>query len=84
MGGPLFGETLRCLAQDGRCVAIASVEPEVKFNLIDFYHRQAHLIGVDTVKFSFQESADVLREILPAVERGVLTPPAVETLAFGL
>jgi NADPH:quinone reductase-like Zn-dependent oxidoreductase len=82
VGGPLFEETLRSLAPGGRCVVIASVEPEVKFDLIDFYHRQAHLIGVDTLKLSFQESAEVLREILPAVARGILTPPPVETVVL--
>jgi NADPH:quinone reductase len=40
VGGPLFETCLRCLANRGRHVAIASTgDGRVGFNLVDFYHR---------------------------------------------
>jgi hypothetical protein len=50
--------------------------------LVDFYHREARLIGVDTLKLSFSESAGVLREIVPLVNAGVLTPPELDSIAI--
>ena len=37
---------------------------------------------VDTLKLSFSESADVLREIVPLVNGDVLTPPELDTIAI--
>jgi NADPH2:quinone reductase len=82
VAGPLFEPLNQCLNLWGRHVVIASLTPTVSFNLIDFYHRQAKLIGLDTVKFTFEESAGVLREILPLVKQGVLTPPKLSTLSL--
>src|SRR5205085_5124486 len=75
VGGSSFELVNQCLAHHGRHIVIASIEPRVSFNLVDFYHREARLIGVDTLKLSFSESAKVLREIVPLVNAGVLTPP---------
>ncbi|HET9419478.1 MAG TPA: zinc-binding alcohol dehydrogenase family protein, partial [Chthoniobacterales bacterium] len=82
VGGSSFESVNQCLAHRGRHVVIASIEPRVSFNLLDFYHREARLIGVDTLKLSFSESAAVLREIVPLVNAGVLTPPQLETIAI--
>jgi NADPH:quinone reductase-like Zn-dependent oxidoreductase len=82
IGGSFFELVNQCLAHRGRHVVIASIEPRVSFNLIDFYHREARLIGVDTLKLSFSESAEVLREIVPLVKTGVLTPPELDTIAI--
>ena len=54
VGGPLFQPCLESLAQRGRQMAIASaVSPEVTFNLVNFYHKEALLIGLDTLALSF-------------------------------
>jgi NADPH2:quinone reductase len=82
VGGSSFESVNQCLAHRGRHVVIASIEPRVSFNLIDFYHREARLIGVDTLKFSFSESAGVLQEIVPLVNAGVLTPPGLDSIAI--
>jgi NADPH:quinone reductase-like Zn-dependent oxidoreductase len=51
VGGPLFEPCLKSLARRGRQVAISSGHaPVVSFNLVDFYHRQSHLVGVDSLK----------------------------------
>ncbi len=82
VGGSSFESVNQCLAYRGRHVVIASIEPRVSFNLVEFYHREARLIGVDTLKLSFSESAQVLREIVPLVETGVLTPPKLDSIAI--
>lgn len=82
VGGPLFEPCLKCLSNHGRQVNISSVEPIVSFNLIDFYHKQAHLIGVDTFKLSFTECADILRCLLPGIEKGLFIPQAIEQVSL--
>ncbi len=82
VGGSSFESVNQCLAHRGRHVVIASIEPRVSFNLLDFYHHEARLIGVDTLKLSFSETADVLREIVPLVNAGVLTPPELDSIAI--
>jgi NADPH:quinone reductase len=79
VGGPLFEPCLRCLAHGGRQVAIASTgDGQVSFNLRDFYHREARLFGADSLALSFEESADILRALLPGFESGCFPPPDVE------
>lgn len=80
VGGPTVEPANQCLAHRGRHIVIASIEPRVTFNLVDFYHREARLIGVDTLKLSFAESRAILDEILPLVRSGVLTPPDLESV----
>jgi NADPH2:quinone reductase len=82
VGGPSFESINQCLAHRGRHVVIASIEPRVSFSLVDFYHREARLIGVDTLKLSFSESAAVLQEIVPLMNAGVLTPPELDTITI--
>ena len=38
------------------------------FNLVDFYHNQSHLIGVDAIQLSFEDSGQILRSLLPYFE----------------
>ena len=53
-GGALFEPCLKSLAYRGRHVAIASnPERKVTFDLIDFYHNESSLTGVDSIKISF-------------------------------
>ena len=82
VGGSSFESVNQCLAHRGRHVVIASIQARVSFSLVDFYHREARLVGVDTLKLSFSESAGVLREIVPLVNAGVLTPPELDSIAI--
>jgi NADPH2:quinone reductase len=83
VGGPLFQPCLESLAQRGRQIAIASAgNPQVTFNLVDFYHKEARLIGVDTLKLSFSESAEILKALLPGFKAGVFSLPSVETVSL--
>lgn len=83
VGGPLFEPCLESLAQRGRQIAIASAgDPRVTFNLVDFYHKEACLIGVDTLKLSFEEAAEILQALLPGFKEGIFSPPPVETVSL--
>jgi NADPH2:quinone reductase len=80
VGGVMFEQCLAALAWRGRQVAISSSpEPRVSFNLVNFYHHESRLLGVDSLKLSFEETAEILRKITPGIEAGTFPPPAVET-----
>jgi hypothetical protein len=54
-------------------VAIASAgNPQVTFNLVDCYHIEACLMGVDTLKRSFGGSANILMVLLPGFKERVV------------
>jgi NADPH2:quinone reductase len=75
VGSSLFEPCLQCLGFGGRQVTIASSpDPKVTFNLVDFYHNQSHLIGVDSIQLSFEDSGRILRSLLPYFESGVFRP----------
>jgi len=80
IGGALFEQCLLALARRGRQLVIASSpEPRVNFNLVDFYHNESCLLGVDSLKFDFEETAEILRSLTPIIESGELPLPKVET-----
>lgn len=83
VGGPLFEKCLAALAWRGRQVAIASgPEPRVSFNLVDFYHNESRLFGVDSLKFGFAEAAEILGELTPGFESGEFPPPDIQTFSL--
>lgn len=80
VGGPLFEPALLSVRQGGRNIVIASSgEPRVSFNLMDFYHNQTHLIGVDSMKFRAPQIAGIMSELKPRFEAGDFTPNEVKT-----
>jgi NADPH:quinone reductase len=79
LGGPIFEQCLQSLASRGRQVAIASSDPRVTFNLIDFYHNQSQLLGVDSLKISFDEAAEIFHSLSPGLQSGEFPLPKVET-----
>jgi len=83
VGGPLFEPCLESLAHRGRQIAIASAgDGRVTFNLVDFYHKEARLLGLDTLKLSFAEAAEILKGLLPGFKEGVISPPPVEAISL--
>jgi len=76
VGGPVFEVALNSLGLGGRQVAIASAGVRrVSFDLIDFFHKQLTLIGVDTLPLDSIACGDILEGLRPAFEEGSLTPP---------
>lgn len=47
-------------------------------NLVGFYHKEARLIGLDTLELSFVESAEILKALVPDFKAGIFSPPAVD------
>jgi len=83
VGGSMFEPCLKSLALRGRHVAIASnPDPRVSFNLVDFYHRELRLFGVDSLKISFEQAAEIFRWLTPGIEDGTFQPPATRTVSF--
>ena len=83
VGGAMFEPCLRSLALRGRHIAIASnPDPRVSFNLVDFYHRESRLIGVDSIKLTFEEAAGILRGLTPGIEDGTFPPPVTKSCNF--
>lgn len=83
VGGPLFEACLESLAPRGRQIAIASAgNPRVTFNLVNFYHKEACLLGVDTLKLSPGEAAEILQALLPGFKEGIFSPPPVEAVSL--
>jgi NADPH:quinone reductase len=83
IGGAMFEPCLKSLASRGRHIAIASnPDPRVSFNLVDFYHRELRLFGVDSLKISFEESASILRGLTPGIEDESFPPPALKCRSF--
>jgi NADPH:quinone reductase-like Zn-dependent oxidoreductase len=81
VGGSMFEKCLAALTWRGRQVAISSSpEPRVGFNLVHFYHNESRLFGVDSLKVSFTEAGDTLRELLPGFESGEFPPPEAESV----
>ena len=80
VGGQMFEQCLAALAWRGRQIAISSSpDPRVSFNLVDFYHNESRLLGVDSLKLSFQETGEILRRLTTGFETGDFPPPEVET-----
>jgi len=83
VGGTMFEKCLDAVAWRGRQVAISSSpDPRVSFNLVDFYHNESRLFGVDSLKLSFEETAEILRRLIPGIETGKFLPPSVETFSL--
>jgi NADPH2:quinone reductase len=81
VGGELFEPCLRSLSAEGRQVAIASSgNSKVYFDLTEFYHKQIQLIGVDTLKLSNEQAANILKAILPGIKAGKFLPNKIDEI----
>jgi NADPH:quinone reductase len=71
VGGSMFPSALKSLALRGRLVEIAATgQREVNFDLVDFYHNESQLFGVDTLKRDLTASAEVLDALTPGFVAG--------------
>lgn len=83
VGGPMFEKCLAALALRGRQVSINSgLQPRVSFNLVDFYHNESRLLGVDSLKLGLEETAGILRQLTPGIESGIFPAPRAETFSL--
>jgi NADPH:quinone reductase-like Zn-dependent oxidoreductase len=83
VGGSMFEPCLKSLRRGGRQVEISSAgDRRVSFDLIDFYHQELTLHGVDSLKWDLASSADILDRLKPGFDSGALTPPAVQSYSL--
>jgi NADPH:quinone reductase-like Zn-dependent oxidoreductase len=79
VGGPLFEPALKALAAGGRQLVIASAGGRrVNFDLIDFYHNESRLLGVDTRARDAIASASLLEALVPLFEQGTFHAPQID------
>ena len=79
----MFEKCLAALALRGRQVSISSgLQPRVSFNLVDFYHNESRLLGVDSLKLGLEETAEILRQLTPGIESGIFPAPRTETFSL--
>jgi len=65
-GGPTFEHGLKLLARRGRQIEITSPsERRASFDLVDFYHNESRLIGLDTLKRDLVASSQILAKLAP-------------------
>ena len=80
VGGPMFEPSLKSLRRGGRQIAISSTnDRQVTFDLVDFYHNESRLIGLDTLKLTGPEIAEIMNHLAAGFESGDLEPPPVTT-----
>ncbi len=71
VGGVMFRPALASLALRGRLIEISSTgSREVSFDLVDFYHNESRLFGVDTLKRDLVASAKILDALTDGFEAG--------------
>jgi NADPH:quinone reductase len=85
VGGVMFRNAVASLAYSGRLVEIASTgQREVSFDLIDFYHNESRLFGIDTLRHDVTASANILDALTPGFAAGDYeAAPIAETFGLG-
>jgi NADPH:quinone reductase len=79
VGGPMFEPALKALGHRGRQIEIASAgDRRVSFDLIDFYHNESQLFGIDTRKRDAIASAEVLEALQPFFDSPAFQAPLID------
>jgi NADPH:quinone reductase-like Zn-dependent oxidoreductase len=83
VGGALFEPAMQALAFGGRQVVISSPgNPNVSFNLVDFYYNFSQLFGVDIYGLTPQQIGEIADQLQAGFNTGALKPPALEIVPF--
>lgn len=77
-GGTMFEIGLKLLAHRGRQIEITSPpDRRVSFDLVDFYHNESCLLGVDSLKRDLIASARILEKLTDGFVSGAYDPPVI-------
>jgi NADPH:quinone reductase-like Zn-dependent oxidoreductase len=77
-GGPMFERGLGLLAHRGSQVEITSpTERRVSLDLVDFYHNESQLFGVDTLQRDLTSAARILDKLRQGFEEGSYHPHVI-------
>ncbi|ANB77245.1 alcohol dehydrogenase [Paraburkholderia phytofirmans OLGA172] len=78
VGGVVFETALSLVKRRGRVLEISGTgKRRVEFDLIDFYHNETQLLGVDSAKLGVAESAPLMAALVEGFESGKLQGPAI-------
>jgi NADPH:quinone reductase-like Zn-dependent oxidoreductase len=78
VGGVAFETALSLAQRRGRVLEISGTgKRRVEFDLIDFYHNETQLLGVDSAKLGVAESAPLMTALVEGFESGKLQGPAI-------
>ena len=78
VGGVAFETALGLVKRRGRVVEISATgKRRVEFDMIDFYHNETQLLGVDSAKLGVAESARLMTALVEGFESGAFQPPAI-------
>ena len=72
VGSPYFETALATLAIGGTQVLISTIERNVSFDILAFYRRNLQMLGVDSLKLTVTQCAEVLNQLLPGFDDGSL------------
>ena len=72
VGSPYFDTALATLAIGGTQVLISTIERNVSFDILAFYRRNLQMLGVDSLKLTVTQCAEVLNHLLPGFDDGSL------------
>jgi NADPH2:quinone reductase len=80
-GGSMFEIGLTLLANRGRQVEITSpTERRANFDLVDFYHNESRLFGLDTLKRDLVASARILEKLAEGFATGAYQPHTIDQI----
>ena len=78
VGGPMIETALKIAAHRGRVIEISGGKGRrVDFDIVDFYHNELQLLGVDSLKRDLVAASETLRVLAPGFEAGALVAPLV-------
>jgi NADPH:quinone reductase-like Zn-dependent oxidoreductase len=78
VGGVAFETALSVAKRRGRVLEISGTgKRRVEFDLIDFYHNETQLLGVDSAKLGVAESAPLMTALVEGFDNGKLSAPAI-------
>ena len=78
VGSPYFQLALDNLAVGGQQILISTIERQVPFDILGFYRRNLQMLGVDSLKLTASQCAQVLNDMLPGFIDGSLKAFDVE------
>ncbi len=79
----MFETCLKRLRRGGRQVDITSSgDRRVSFDLIDFYHQELTLHGVDSLKWDLAPTAEILDQLKPGFDSGALAAPVIRSYSL--
>lgn len=78
VGGAMIETALRIAGHRGRVIEITGgKDRRVSFDIIDFYHHELQLLGVDSLKRDLTAAAVTLRALAEGFDSGAFIPPRI-------